>query len=47
LTSLETASYTEFALGVHERAWRARDNARWFTEKGTGEHEGVRKERQS
>lgn len=47
LTSFEAASYTEFALGVHERAWCAQDSARWVTEKGTDEHEGVREKGQS
>src|SRR5258705_10542584 len=45
LTSLETGFYTEHGLGVHERSRCARNRA-WFTEKGTGAHEGVREEGQ-
>jgi hypothetical protein len=45
LTSLETGFYTDHGLGVRERSCCARNGA-WFTEKGTGAHEGVRKEGQ-
>src|SRR5262249_49031425 len=49
LTCLETASYTEATFGFSARARSHSRSAAcpWFTEKGTGGHEGVRKEGQS